>query len=359
MKRLALLLIATLVATTIPILAFAQGYPGYNPYATLPQRLQPRGPDMLMVGPHGGPMGPPPGMAPCGPPPCMPMMPGCKEEKVLGPTAAYVGYLTHGDAVDFRFVYHDTPLAFDLRQLYRLNGLWFGLSQTLLPGEYSQLMVKGSWFLPLGENTAGNRSDEYFTVFGGHRNWDTSPQWWNVDVSGAYLLLPSAAVIGGFRFDSFQTVFKDPSNANFATTASDRADINMAAYIPYIGVLATHSSCMGGVTASFIGFPWVPGSLTYHESLSTGAGFGIRARGPFDAASSYFLEASLELSRRVGVNASIAAFGKWNVLRVKGRPQYEINTVAAGTLGEQGYDFLFNRQAFILGARVQFDFGAR
>jgi len=289
----------------------------------------------------------------------MPMMPGCKEEKVFGPTAAYVGYLTHGDAVDFGFTYHEVPLAFDLLQLYRLNGLWLGLSQTLLPGEHGQFMVKGSWFFPLGENTAGNRSDEYFTVFGGHRNWDTAPQWWNVDVSGAYLLLPSAAVIGGFRLDSFQTVFKDSSNANFATTATDRADMNMVAYIPYVGVLATHATCEGAATASIIGFPVVPGYVTYRESLSTGAGFAVGARGPFDVGSSYFLEASLELSRRFGTNASIAGFGKWNVLRAKGRPLYEVKTVAGGFIGEEPYDLSFNRQVFILGARVQFDFGAR
>ncbi|MCA1959684.1 MAG: hypothetical protein LDL33_02725 [Desulfomonile sp.] len=359
MKRLALLIIATLVAATIPVPAFAQGYPGYNPYGTLPQRLQPRGPDMLTVGPPAGPMGPPMGPGPCGPPPCMPMMPSCKEEKVLGPTAAYLGYLTNGDAVDFRFTYHDQPLTFDLRQLYRLDGLWLGLSQTFLPGEHMQFLVKGSWFFPLGENTAGHRSDEFFTFFGGHRNWDTAPQWWNVDVSGAYMLLPSAAVIGGFRFDSFQTVFKDPSNANFATTATDRADINLVAYIPYIGVLATHGTSTGATTASIIGFPAVPGYVTYHESLSAGGGLGISARGPFDAGVSYFLEASLEHAHRIGANGSIAAFAKWNVLRAKGRPKYEVNAVGGGLIGEEPYDFLLNRQAFILGARVQFDFGAR
>lgn len=355
MKRLALPFIAAVVAATIPIFAFAQGYPGYNPYATLPQRLQPRGPDMLMVGPHGAP--PPPG--PCGPTGCMPMMPGCKEEKMLGPTAAYLGYLTDGDAVDFRFTYFDTPLQLDLRHTYRLNGLWFAASQTFLAGENAQLMVKGSWFLPLGENGAGNRSDEIYPFIVAHRSWDTSPQWWNIDASAAYLLLPSAAAIGGFRFDSFQTVFKDPTHAGGIVSAgSDRADVNVTAYIPYLGVLATYATCTGATTGSIIGFPAVMGYVTYGERLSAAPGFRIDARGPFDAGSSYFLEASLEHAHRIGLNSNVAVFAKWNVMSVKGRPRFEVQN-QAGAYAEDPYDLSFVRKAFILGARVQFEFGGR
>lgn len=357
MKRLALLIIATVVAASIPIVAFAQGYPGYNPYATLPPRLQPRGPDMLMVDPHGGPpMGPPPG--PMGPPPCMPMMPGCKSERMLGPTAAYLGYLTHGDAVDFRLTYHDVPLGADLRQTYRLNGLWFGASQSFPAGDNLQFLFKGSWFLPLGENGAGNRSDEVYTALLGRRSWDTSPQWWNLDASGAYLLLPSAAAIGGFRFDSFQTVFKDPTNVNgIASLGSDRADVNLTAYMPYLGVLASYATCNGSTTGSIIGFPAVMGYFSYSEHFGA-AGILWHARGPFDAGSSYFWEASLEQAFKIGENGSIAVFGKWNALNVKGRPKLEV-TNQAGGYNEEPYDLSLDRKVFIIGARVQFDFASR
>jgi hypothetical protein len=200
---------------------------------------------------------------------------------VFGRSAVYGESNAAGAGLDFQIGYVGTPrgvrldLTFDrafggvvqnMKQTYPVDGLWLGLAANIPFGDRVTLIASGSWVL-----SSNGQSDEEYVFPGlvvpGSRNWSTSTHWYTLGLGGAFSIAPSAAFLAGFRYDSFETSFSDPENATFAASlAADEGDFRANFYLPYIGLMV---GCGHG-RIGFIGFPYVPGEISY---LEQGQGF--------------------------------------------------------------------------------------
>jgi hypothetical protein len=241
---------------------------------------------------------------------------------------------------------------------YRIDGVLLGAAQSIQTGDNLQVMVKGWWLIPTGTGTAAARVDEYYVVDAAvtaHRRWDTENQWWTVEGSAAYGVNPFAALLGGLRFDSFQTNFRNPSASSLAGGgAADRADITVTCYKPFLGLLLQIPSCNSVTTISGIGLPSVLGEIIYKETLGA-AGTRMEANGTFKplfSGTGYWLELTGEHAFKMG-GTDVSVFGKWTV----DHGQADMRVSGTGLVGGNG-DYLFSleRQAVVVGGRVAINF---
>ena len=188
---------------------------------------------------------------------------------------------------------------------YNLDGMWLALSANSRLGDCLGLYARGSWLAPFN-----HRAEEVYSggvvVFSTRRTWATNTQWYTLDVGGTFSCHGGMDVIGGFRFDSFSTNFSDAADAvGFVSLNTDTADSTLKSYIPYVGLMVNQCPRL---RVGLIGFPYVPGNLTYHE---TTAGT-IRTETNGNLRNSYFLEAFAEYARDL-MGGSIGVFGTWSV----------------------------------------------
>jgi hypothetical protein len=230
---------------------------------------------------------------------------------------------------------------------YNLDGIWLALSANSRLGDCLGLYARGAFLAPFN-----HRAEEVYSggvvVFSTSRTWATSTQWYDLDVGGTFSCYGGTELIGGFRFDSFSTNLSDAADAvGFVSLNTDTADSTIRSYIPYVGLMVNQGNRL---RVSLIGFPYVPGDLTYHE---TTAGT-IRTETTGSLRNSYFLEASAEYGRDL-MGGSFGLFGTWSYLSVRSN-QTAVAKVGGVTLNTQPYRFDLCRQSYILGAKFAINF---
>jgi hypothetical protein len=247
-------------------------------------------------------MGPPMGAPPmCGPMPC--------PEEPRWAVAAYVGYVTRLRDTELRFGADEDGLAGleKLSHRFTIEGLSFAAAARRPVGCQGQVMIKGSWLFPFNSH-----SREEYTIGGlDQREWKIHPQWWNLDASAAYLMGADAALLGGFRFDSFQVNFVEPYGVGgfpAATTLLDRADFVLTAYQPYVGIGVQRQRGETSFSLSVIGFPHVFGDIEYRESR----GDLGRIQGKNSLHGGWFMETTLEANYHLMGSASVGGFMKFH-----------------------------------------------
>jgi hypothetical protein len=350
MRRPALLLIGMVAAALLPCLSFGQGHPGFGPPPGFQGAPGPMGPGSMIGGPGLG--GPPMMGAPsCPPPVCGP--PPCEEEpKGIG-VAGYVGYLYAPYGAQFRCDAEVAPLGgafYSFSHQYPLQGAVVGAGARAAVGESGQVMIKGSWLFPAEGHS---REDYLFAAAVAKQSWRLGIQWGNVDASAAYMLGPHAALIGGLRYDSFMTNFKEPYDlVNIpAPSPTDRQDVTLISWVPYLGAAIQHSSCNGSASLGVIGFPHVFGDIAFRETLGPTL---LRMEGSKGFEGGYFFEAFAEASRNFGM-AQVGAFARWNALH--GESQLTLNLLGVAPAPDsQVFRFRLDRQAWIFGGKVSFSF---
>ncbi len=370
MRRLALLLTAVMIVASFPLIAAASGFPNYAP----PMPGGPIPPTTAMgqaypAGPPPGPGGPPPmfGGSPCGPTGCEPApcgspscapMPTCdKGPALLGPASGYGGWLVHDKGVRIHAYTEENDLLglAALEHVYSLSGFWAGASQQIPFGDNLQLLLKGSWLFPFETHT-----QEYYTLWAptgvvpGERRWDAELQWYTLDASAAYLISPAAAVIGGFRFDSFDLHFKNPDDVvTIVSDPNDEGDATIHSYIPYAGVLVQLATCDSTTSASVIGFPHLFGDIKYRQTTSN-PNASLRFESGTNWNWGYFVEARAEHTRMVSDGIAVGAFAEWEL--VAGKSKGDLDELA--TAASESFWFDIERKAWTFGGKVTIDFAS-
>jgi hypothetical protein len=332
----------------VPGLASSQGVPGFgHPVGVVGPAVP------VLVGPEQGiPQLMPPGACPPQPfwaGPCQ------TESEGLG-FAGYAGYVTSSYGVQFAFEAENAALSTLFTSIscrYPLSGISLGGSCRSSLGDNIQGMLKGSWYLSLNTNSR----EEYGVApgFVAKRSWETSIQWGTVDASAAYLVGCNAAVIGGLRFDQFMTNFKnsdDYVNAAGPGWPTDRADVTVASYLPYVGFAVQHSSCVGSVSAGVLGFPYLFGSVAFKETFD--ATPRLTANHSFERG--YLAEAFVEAEQKMG-SVSIGGFARWQALHGECPVGIQLS-VPTGFAGNDAQPFRFrlDRQFWLLGGKMSVSF---
>jgi len=205
------------------------------------------------------------------------------------------------------------------------GGLWLGVSNYCQCSDRVGIMVSGWYLFPSGGDARENYSTAFQTTgdddaggaYRSSRIWSTSRSWGWID--GAVVLGSPCVLnlIAGFRWDSFSINLKNPSPVSPATflpigTPSDEANLTLNSYIPLIGTQCCYGGPCCGLLVRVVGFPWVPGNLTYGETGIQGAGTRLQTDGNYDRAR--FLEIFSEYSRTCPGGGCLGLFVRWNYL---------------------------------------------
>ena len=94
-----------------------------------------------------------------------------------------------------------------------------------------------------------------------------------------------------------------------------------------------------------IGFPWIPGNVTYNEGLDGGR---IQTSGQYS--NCYFLESSVEVGGQMGL-VHLSGFATYTVLHGKGA--LDVSVVPPPALAPQPFtNFGFDRQNWMVGGKL-------
>lgn len=205
----------------------------------------------------------------------------------------------------------DGTFAFDI-DYSEPGGLWLGVSNYCQLSDWVGIMASG-WYLFPG---SGEAVETYSVPAGGDRTWHTTRSWGWLD--GALVLGSPCGMnlIGGFRWDSYSVRMKDPTGIATRGTPLDEANLWFNSYIPFIG---TQYCCGGpccGLLLRVVGFPRVPGRVTFGETGFVGAGSRLELSGNYSRAR--FLEVFSQYSKTCGGYGCVGIFARWNYLEFSG-----------------------------------------
>lgn len=265
----------------------------------------------------------------------------------IGGDVAYVGY---SRATTWE-VTSQGPGVFnglnDIKQSFPVHGIQLSADATASLSDRLTVIGRGTWLLPWNGQTF---EDSRLNARGlaAERRWSTTMQWWTLEGAGAWAINPMSAIVGGLRYDSFQTTFKDPSDAAGFFGQIGEADLEVHLWLPYVGVVVQQGAARFGV----IGLPWTPGTMRYRRT-----DFNIaRLAGNGTVKSGYFLEAFAEFNANL-MGATAGLFAKWTMVRTRSVTSLDDTVLGNGIVGDT-FDVTFSRQNWILGAQAALTFNS-
>ena len=264
----------------------------------------------------------------------------------IGGDVAYVGY-PRSTKVEFVSQAAGAGM-FNWRHGYPVHGIQLSAMATASPNDRVTAIARGTWLLPWN----GESFENYDVGAGGvERKWTSSTQWWTAEGAGAYAINGLSAVVVGLRYDSFQTSFKDPSDATFASLSGQEADLQVNLWIPYAGVIANQGRVKFGIIAS----PWVPGHLKYGQTNSLIFVTNGRLEGSGTVRSGYFLETWGEFNVNL-MGAAAGLFVKYTYVHC--RVEDSLNTAFSVFTSNGGLEITFDRPNWIVGAQAALNFNS-
>lgn len=295
-------------------------------------------------------------------------------------TAFTVGYSAHRKGVTFGFTANDfgvtgavgnNPFVGNLRS-YPLRGVWIGGSQKIAVNNTFSATVCGRYFFPTDRSLS---EEEYFRLLGfipfqTNRGWHTDIEWWKLGGEGMYAVWETIGIIGGFRFDSFQTRFEGDPAFVFGGPGQqgNESDFDVYTYLPYVGVSAFNDWSGGHLEVRVIGFPCLPGDVKYRSTrswiLAVGPGFPFYNR--FEASgnfkSGYWLQAGAEYGLTLG-SYTAGIFAQYELLHGKATVGLDRDAIGQGlpipiansSTGE--FSLGYDRQFWTVGGNLVLDFG--
>lgn len=242
---------------------------------------------------------------------------------------------------------------------YDFSSFYVAATLPVSMGDYGAALLSGSFTIP---STSPGRESIYTVVPPGFlsntRRWSADTYWATLEGIWAYPLSVSFSALAGFRWVTWQTSYKSPTNernglALYANT--DSGDVTVNGYVPFVGLLASYR----GLNVGAVGIPTTIGDVEHNEvfgGMFGGTGSAMEAKGVF--AGGYFFEAFADYALPLpggmgpGVDADLSLFGKCSFLEV------EATTAVRwwGILGKQDYDFRLHRNLFVLGAKATLNF---
>jgi hypothetical protein len=291
---------------------------------------------------------------------------GCYGWVCPGPASSgsapsiFTGYFfqTKGADISFNAPEWPTNSVIGLRQQFDLQGIWTELMVPVKGCGPAGLVLGWAYLFPLDRTS---HETQTFSVAGtATRTWTADPQWWYLQGALTYDVYPMATVIAGFRYDSFQTNFYDPSvRAADPTVPNDTANVTINGYIPFFGVAISNVAPRTGLDIEIgaIGFPTVMGSVNYVETVGSGIQIrntlapGFTGYNEFDKG--YFLEAFAEFGVPLMYGWQAGAFMKYTTLNAS-------TTVDVGERNGQidntDFECTFDRRSWVIGGRVSLCF---
>jgi hypothetical protein len=276
-----------------------------------------------------------------------------------GPLTFYAGW--GDDRKGTTFSFDAQQLGTDdltlISQSYPVKGLWLGLAAQGTVVDNLGFLIDGWVLVP-----ANHASEEVISVAGGlsaSKTWRARTDWWFVD-GALTLLCGPTEFLAGFRYDRFSTNFKDPADfVGILGLPSDRADLTVNSYIPFVGVQLRQGSPFGSnLTFRIIGFPWFVNDMKYHDSIGA---FNVivqdRIQLKRGAVTNYFIEAFAEYGRTIFRDGNIGLFGRWNLFH-ETTTRVAIDDVFDGEPLTGKYRFALERQSWTLGASFSLAFNA-
>ena len=141
---------------------------------------------------------------------------------------------------------------------YDYSALQIGASLPISFGA-GLVTLNGTAALP----SVGNGVETFIRVSTGQishrREWEADTFSSNLEAQASYPIYGGFAAVGGFRWTSVHTSYKNWTNPlnPFRYAEGDTGDAIVNTYLPYIGV----STEMGGFRAGAVGFPFVFGEI--------------------------------------------------------------------------------------------------
>lgn len=334
MRRAAVCLCALLVLSTIPFTVAAQHYipaPPPTPLFIPPTRPLPI-PSPMACGPAGFPCPPKHGFV---------ALEGSGNYQSVDSTLDTRGAALGGIQ--------------QIKHSYQVGGLVLG---TTAGAEVTSCIgIRAGFSILIPFDTVDEESYTLGAPLGGAaaRHWKVGNNWYLLEGTAAYRWSPEISLLAGFRWDHFSASFKDPYNTvGIAGLGSDRADLTVNGYIPFLGVQINRNGPSTIRIFRFIGFPALWGDVEYNQTVSGGAPSRIRGIG--DSSGGYFLEAYGEYGLRFFNGSGASAFGKFASYQAKARLNGRRLVAGAGTVSAESLDMHVGRISWQLGVKFELPF---
>ncbi len=276
---------------------------------------------------------------------------------VCGPVAVYAGWGSdrRGATLSFDIQRPDTEDLLAMHHSYPVRGLWLGLAAEGKVKNQLGVLLDGWVMVP--SNSISEESISILGVPTTGKKWSARTNWWFADgaLAAGY---GRGQVLAGFRFDRFATNFQDPESFSGITgLPSDRSDVTMNGYIPFVGYqLQQDSPHVSRLKIRVIGFPWFSADMKYHDTVG---GIGVVLQDRIElrkvASGKYFVEAFAEYERNIVRNGTVGLFARWNAFHAASS-RVNIKDVLDGTRLTGEYRFGFNRQSWTVGAGFRMAF---
>jgi hypothetical protein len=241
------------------------------------------------------------------------------------------------------------------------QGVWFELLAPIKSDGPLGLLLGAFYHFPASlysqeiVNTGGQ---------GVNRTWDVAPQWGGFQAALTYEIRPALTALVGFKYESLQVNFSNVRPVINPNDVIDHADISISEYIPYFGFAYKRVQPNSGLELelAFIGFPALPGSVDFTETVASGlivSGHsvpGFPASGGFQ--SGRFLEWYAEASFPLRDCCRVGSYLRYNVAQasatVKSLSRWDVDPRIR--FPSVDYDFNFDRRVWSVGGVLAFSF---
>jgi hypothetical protein len=285
-----------------------------------------------------------------------------------GATSFYVGYFTDPSGLEISFQSR-TASNNSLNLLSHkvdFQGVWLELLAPIKSAGPLGLVLGAFYHFP-----SSRFSQETINTGGQgvkNRTWDAAPQWGGFQVALTYEINPALTALVGFKYESLQVNFSQARPVINPNDIFDRADISISEYIPYFGFAYKRVQPNSGLELELglIGFPMLPGSVAFTETVASGlivSGHnvpGFPASGGFQ--SGRFLEWYAEVSLPVRDCFRLGSYVRYNVAQASATVQslshWGTQLIPADLVKfpPVDYDFNFDRRVWSVGGVVAFSF---
>jgi hypothetical protein len=235
--------------------------------------------------------------------------------------------------------------------LYPLNGVRVGGSVPVRLLDRFDLRAYGSYLFP--QNREADQEITWLIFPTGFRQWRHTRS--DSYVLGGELLMPSAggtALVGGFRWESLTTTFKDPDPTYRLTVDTMQSQVTVTAYEPYVGFRLQQSAGPGTMTAGLVGLPFLLATIQ-HFNTCNNAGDPLAHVGSAKVTRGYFVEASAEYRLGLVHGFEATGFVAWDLYH--GECPMFLERIDSG-LGNSTtgavVDFSYDRSSFTVGGKV-------
>jgi len=252
------------------------------------------------------------------------------------------------------------------KHTYKFNGVKLGLTATAVSRTGFGAMANFS-ILAFGN---WKDTEDYNEALGvgfppGSRHWNTKNDNYSFTGLGFYKFFSSAALVGGFRWDHFETAFNRPDGEAGVLTIwglpGDEAVLTANIYQPFVGAMVDQGGASRVLRVGFIAWPQLYGSAKYEQTLgqSFGVGFAERINGMTGKVNEgYFWEVFGEygLREQLYMGAALSVFGTWTQYHLKGHFNVDSDVVGLGNQFSDLFNISMHRNSWTAGVKLDVPF---